>query len=121
MAYRRWFLILTLLLMACGREEVPSATVEMEDPVQLGARKARVCMGCHGPKGISRIASYPSLAGKSEAYLAEQMRAFKSGERENPMMNAMATNLNEDDILHLAAYFSAQATPGGEPQGGAGD
>ncbi|MDO3386312.1 cytochrome c [Gilvimarinus sp. SDUM040013] len=104
--------VMLLLLAACGQEGATQAAFAPVDPVALGAKKARVCMGCHGPKGVSRIASYPSLAGKGEAYLAEQLHAFKHGTRENPMMSSIAINLNEEDITHLAAYFAAQSMPG---------
>lgn len=94
----------------CGQSAPPTGA-EITDPVALGERKARACAGCHGPKGVSRVASYPSLAGKDKAYLAEQLRRFKSGERQNPMMNAMAVNVNDTDIEHLAAYYAAQPKP----------
>lgn len=96
------------LLVGCGE----SSTAESEstaDPVALGERKARVCTSCHGPGGVSRVASYPSLAGQQREYLLAQLRAFKSGERENPMMNAMVASLSDTDMQHLAAYFAAQS------------
>ncbi|MCP8898764.1 c-type cytochrome [Gilvimarinus xylanilyticus] len=107
-------MILTLAAVyGCG-QSAPPAGAEIADPVALGERKARACVGCHGPKGVSRVASYPSLAGKDKAYLAEQLRRFKSGERQNPMMNAMAVNVSETDIEHLAAYYAAQTSPEAE-------
>lgn len=104
-------LVWVLLLTACGRQEALPESSEPSDPVALGAQKARICMGCHGPKGVSRVASYPSLAGKDAGYLLEQLRAFKQGERENPMMSSMVINLSDEDMAHLAAYFAAQTMP----------
>ena len=67
------------------------------------------CMGCHGPSGNSAMPDmFPKLAGLEEAYINEQLKAFKSGERVNDMMSPMAGALSDDDIANLAAYLSAQ-------------
>lgn len=99
---------LTLLLTACAPDEEQSRVAVERDPLAEGAVKARVCMGCHGKSGVSRVASYPSIAGLEKDYLVEQLLAYRSGERSNPMMNAMATSLSDNDIEVLALYFSSQ-------------
>ncbi len=68
----------------------------------------RVCVLCHGDRGSSRNAYYPSLAGQPEAYLASQLHAFASGERRSPQMNSLAQTLSDREIHQLAAYFAAQ-------------
>lgn len=78
-----------------------------EQRIAEGKRAARMCVGCHGPEGISRVASYPSIAGLPQDYLAEQLRAFRSGERDNPMMSSVARNLNDDAIESLSYYFAS--------------
>lgn len=82
-----------------------------------GEQKAAVCMGCHGPKGKSGSAQWPNLAAQQSTYLVNQLNAFKSGTRSNPMMQSMAANLSNDDINNLAAYFSSQpsVSAGGDP------
>jgi len=82
--------------------------------LQRGKRQARQCAGCHGPKGISRVNSYPSLAGRPEDYLQQQLKAFRSGERRNPMMNSIATNLSDEAMAALARYYAS--LPGPEEQ-----
>ena len=81
-----------------------------------GAEKAQMCVGCHGPNGKSSSAQWPHLAAQQPAYLVNQLKAFKSGERNNPMMQSMAGNLNDQDMENLAAYFSKQtpAKAGGD-------
>ncbi|MGY8814900.1 MAG: c-type cytochrome [Gammaproteobacteria bacterium] len=67
------------------------------------------CMGCHGPSGNSAMPDmFPKLAGLEEAYIDEQLNAFKSGERQNATMQPMSASLSDDDIANLAAYLSAQ-------------
>ncbi|UTF61859.1 cytochrome c [Gilvimarinus sp. DA14] len=108
------FLALALFALAGCEPSTSDADAGPVDPVAMGAKKARACIGCHGPKGVSRVASYPSLAGLDEDYMVEQLQLFKSQQRQNPMMNAMAVNLSETDMQHLAAYFAAQPSPGGD-------
>jgi len=67
------------------------------------------CIGCHGPHGKSSNSEiYPTLAGKDDAYLVEQMKAFRDGSRNNPLMSPMSFGLTDDDIANLAAYLAAQ-------------
>ena len=42
-------------------------------------------------------------------YLESQLKALREGSRKNPIMNAMASQLSNDDIANVAAYFAAQA------------
>ena len=67
------------------------------------------CMGCHGPGGQSQMPDmFPTVAGLEEAYIDEQLKAFRSGDRENATMQPMAGALSDDDIANLATYLSAQ-------------
>lgn len=78
-----------------------------------GAGKAAVCAACHGPAGDSRNPEWPKLAGQHASYLYGSLKRLKSGERKNPVMNAQATSLSDQDMKDLAAYFAAQpAVPG---------
>lgn len=65
------------------------------------------CAACHGVNGIGIIALYPNLAGQKSEYLVAQLRAFRDGNRTNPIMSPMATRLSDADIENLAAYYSA--------------
>ena len=74
-----------------------------------GAGKAKfaVCAGCHGPTGAGNEAlKYPKLTGRDAAFVAEQLRAFKSGARDNATMKAMTAGLSEADMDNLAAYIA---------------
>jgi cytochrome c553 len=70
---------------------------------------AKGCMGCHGPAGNSPNPDmFPKTAGKEEGYLAAQLKAFRSGERSNPMMSPMAGGLTDEEIANLSAFLAAQ-------------
>ena len=86
--------------------------------LKAGEEKAQSCVGCHGPQGNSNNAQFPTLAGQQPIYLAIQLKAFKEGSRENPMMNGLAAGLSDEDIDNLAAYFASQeakSAGGGDP------
>lgn len=72
-----------------------------------GKSKSTACVACHGAEGISANGMWPNLAGQKSAYLIKQMKDFRDGKRKDPMMSPMASNLSDDDIANLAAYYSS--------------
>ena len=91
---------------------VTFAPAQDADPAR-GAELARACAACHGGAGVSVAADIPNLAAQKEAYLADQLRAFRAGDRSSPFMNPVASGLSDRDIADLAAHFSG--LPGAEP------
>jgi cytochrome subunit of sulfide dehydrogenase len=70
---------------------------------------AATCANCHGTMGRAvEGASVPGLAGMPAGYLAEQMRAFKSGARPATVMHQLAKGYSDAQIDAIAAYFAAQ-------------
>ena len=82
----------------------------------MGEKKSTICAGCHGLKGKSSNLQRPILAAQQSEYLINQMNAYKSGKRDNPMMQSMAINLRASDIENLAEYYSSlpPVSSGGE-------
>ena len=72
-----------------------------------GKAKAASGAGCHGANGISANPLWPNLAGQQPGYMIKQMKAFRDGTRNDPMMSPMAKPLSDADIDNLAAYFSS--------------
>lgn len=101
--------LLLPVLLACA-----SASAWAEGSAEAGQAKSAVCVACHGADGNSVNPEWPSLAGQSAPYIVKQLQAFKSEARKNPLMSPMATGLNDQDMLDLAAYFSKQQRRGGE-------
>ncbi len=75
--------------------------------VAAGRAKALACQACHGLDGVSQIPDAPNIAGQNQAYLATQLRAFKSNARKSEAMNLVAASLSDADIDNLAAYYAA--------------
>ncbi|QGG79185.1 c-type cytochrome [Litorivicinus lipolyticus] len=69
-------------------------------------RGVAACAACHGPqgKGIAS-ANFPSLAGQWSEYTLAQLNTFKSGARQNAMMNGVAVNMRAADMEAVASYI----------------
>jgi cytochrome c553 len=72
-----------------------------------GKTKSATCTACHGAEGVSMNPMWPNLAGQKDMYLSKQMKDFRDGKRNDPVMSAMAKPLSDDDIANLAAYYSS--------------
>ncbi len=83
------------------------ATAPAQADIAAGKKKAQMCTVCHGPLGIAAMANTPNLAGQPELYLTEQLRAFRSGQRVNPVMSLMAKPLTDEEIADLSAWFAS--------------
>ena len=73
---------------------------------ETSAALLAACQTCHGRDGISEAGDVPNLAGQKLDYLMRQLEAFRSGERKNPLMAAIAGQLADDDIRALAEIWS---------------
>jgi cytochrome c553 len=96
-------------VLACG---ISAARAD----VQAGRAKAKMCAVCHGEFGVSILPDAPNLAGQPEIYLAEQLKAYRSGKRSNEIMNILAKPLTDAEITDLAAWFASIAIEAKPPK-----
>ena len=79
------------------------------DPAEAH-KKIAMCEGCHGIPGYKTaypvVYHVPKLGGQTEAYLANALNAYKSGQRKHPSMRGIAASLSDKDIADLAAYYA---------------
>ena len=87
---------------------VLAAPVASAQDAAAGAKKAEVCVACHGPNGNSTQGQYPILAGQTSRYIYLQLKDYKEGRRSDPHPTPMLKDLSRGDMFDLAAYFSAQ-------------
>jgi cytochrome c553 len=116
--YMKSLSLLTGLLFAASLASLPCANSAWANPEPTQAAKGDpakaqkivndVCGACHTTDGNSTTPAYPVLAGQHPEYIAKQLGEFKSGARRNAIMAPNAAKLSSDDMLNLAAYFSAQ-------------
>jgi cytochrome c553 len=103
---RLWILAATISGAIVSNSALPAGSVE------TGATKAVVCQACHGANGNSTNPEWPSLAGIGADYIAEQLKNFKDGKRNNPVMMPNAMTLSADDMADLGAYFDSLTNTG---------
>jgi len=78
------------------------------DDVSSGRAKAdAACALCHGPLGMATLPNAPNLAGQQALYLSEQLKAYRSGKRQNEVMGVIAKPLTDGEIAQLSAWYSA--------------
>ena len=98
-------LLLSAVVLITG--VTTSSAVLAAGNVEDGKTKSAVCAACHGVQGISSISINPNLAGQVPGYIAMQLAAFKSGERNNAIMAAQVTALTDEDMADLDAYYAS--------------
>jgi cytochrome c553 len=77
--------------------------------VGRGATLALQCSMCHGARGTASAGTdAPHLAGQPPSSTYKQLRDFKSGHRPSSVMQPLATNLSDQDMHDLAAFYSQQ-------------
>lgn len=101
-----------------GQKPVPG--VASKDSIAIAEKLYRAgdadrglpaCAACHGPTGAGNgAAEFPRISGQNTGYAANQLKAFKSGERgaegKGQMMAAVAAKLSDQEIQALASYIS---------------
>ena len=73
----------------------------------MGRQKAQLCAACHGPMGLAAMPNTPNLAGQPEQYLAEQLKAYRSGKRIHEQMSLIAKPLSDLDIANVSAWYAS--------------
>jgi cytochrome c553 len=70
--------------------------------------EAKGCVACHGKDGVATAPIYPNLAGQWKRYLREQLHAYRSGKRQNNVMNGFAAGLSDEEIRLLADHYGSR-------------
>jgi cytochrome c553 len=65
------------------------------------------CADCHGAEGEG-ISPFPRLNGQKASYLEQQLVNFKTGVRQNIVMQAISINLTDEEIKRLALYLGSR-------------
>lgn len=102
MTKHKWVLAAACMAAAAG------ASAQTKEALYVKALAA-TCANCHGTNGATAPgSSVPSLAGMPQAYMIEQMKAFKAGTRPATIMHQLAKGYSDAQIEQIAGYFAAQ-------------
>lgn len=84
------------------------ATMERGQKIWRGGlpeRKVPACAACHSANGAGVPGAYPRIAGQFPAYIADQLKLFRSNDRANePMMHDIADRMSDSDIAAVSDY-----------------
>lgn len=73
---------------------------------------AQSCAGCHGANGVpADPKSTPVIWGQTEAYIVKQLHNYRTGDRKNPLMEAIVKTIKVEDMRPIAKYFAAKPWP----------
>lgn len=100
---RHLVLSTAMLFIACSHAQQPAADKAIATP----PTEVASCAACHGTQGISQLINAPNLAGQPEIYLTEQMKAYRSGKRQNEVMAVIAKPLTDDQIAAAVKWYSS--------------
>jgi cytochrome c553 len=77
--------------------------------------EGQFCASCHGTKGESTTANWPSLVGQRAEYTYKMLLDYKSHRRaedeRGQIMAHVAQFLSEQDMADLSAFYAGQALP----------
>ncbi|MDA8924833.1 c-type cytochrome [Gammaproteobacteria bacterium] len=114
----------TYLLAALSFLSLASIASELEIPNLLNVGNAKAgadlvapCAACHGGMGQSANSDWPNLAGQNQRYIAEQLKYFQQGSRENALMLAVVPylkTLSDSQLFDIAAFYSEQVAAVGQ-------
>jgi cytochrome c553 len=107
-SWRRWS---TILIAAVGVASVAVARAGAQDPKKL-QEQVQLCAVCHGENGIPQDKLVPIIWGQHQGYLYLQLRDYKRGDRKHEQMTAVIEQIEREDMLALAEYFSKKPWPG---------
>ncbi len=83
----------------------------VEGSIEAGKAKSVTCAACHGQDGNSVNPLWPNIAGQNAPYIVQQLAAFKSGQRMDPLMSSQAMLLSDEDMRDLAVYYESLQAP----------
>ena len=70
--------------------------------------EANACVGCHGPDGNSIVPTFPKIAGQYQDYLLHALKSYRNGNRNNAIMNGIASTLSDEQMIILSKYYASQ-------------
>ncbi len=101
------------LALCAGAASAAEPKASFKADAAKGQQLSATCQACHTADGTRGAPVNPILQGQHPEYMVKQLIEFKTGKRKNAVMTGMAATLSEEDMKHVAAFYSGkQAKPG---------
>jgi cytochrome c553 len=95
----------TIVALALGVGLFAGEAAAADD--ELGAYLAETCAACH--QANVRNGAIPAIVGLDEARFIALIRAYRSGERSDSIMQAVAGSLSDEETAALAHYLATRS------------
>ncbi|MDH4096078.1 MAG: cytochrome c [Betaproteobacteria bacterium] len=103
----RYFAAAACALLACASPAALAQGAKAGDASIRG--QLSLCAGCHGIPGYKTaypvVYHVPKIGGQSPTYIANALKAYRSGDRQHPSMRGIAASLSDAQIEQIAAYY----------------
>jgi cytochrome c553 len=86
-----------------------SAQVANAADAANGEKLAQTCLGCHGAPGLRNpgpVYAIPMIGGQHAEYIVSSLKEYKEKTRSHKTMQAQASNLSDEGMADIAAFFS---------------
>jgi len=74
-----------------------------------GEKLSQTCLGCHGAPGLRNpgpVYAIPMVGGQHAEYIVSALKAYKDKTRSHKTMQAQASNLTDENMADIAAFFA---------------
>jgi cytochrome c553 len=71
-----------------------------------GKSVSGACISCHGMWGKPVNSQWPVISGQKKGYLEKQLKDFRDGTRESPVMSVIVKGFTDQQIKDVAEYYS---------------
>ena len=91
--------------------QAAAAPAALQGDPHRGRELSYTCLGCHGIDGYRNAYpdySVPKLEGQSAEYLLAALHGYRDGDRSHLTMHSQASELSDQDMADVAAYFAGQ-------------
>ncbi len=83
---------------------ISSMVANADELLDYGKYLAGECTSCHRLDGVDK--GIPSIIGMDKESFTVVLKAYQTGDLDNPAMVSVAKSLDDDQIKALAAFFS---------------
>lgn len=101
-------LLVAAAIVTAGAAAASEAAAPKKADPKKGEAVAQTCVACHSADGTRGSAAQPIIQGQHPEYLVKQLQEFKSGKRKNAIMQGFASQLTEEQMRDVAAFYSTK-------------
>lgn len=102
--------IIVLSFVSTASAESLEGKIIIKGNTLRGEQLSQTCLGCHGAPGLRNpgpVYDIPMIGGQHPEYIISALQAYKNKDRSHGTMQAQASNLSDQDMRDIGAFFGA--------------